>query len=81
MQTGANDISEEETPLFLAGHAAPAGTYCQVETGREVRLEREGILPATLDGRIAVYQRHQATWAERHDDGTAHLAEETAPKR
>lgn len=50
--------------IFLAGHQAPAGTYRELQTGREVRLAEEGILPATCDGHVAVYVRQYFTWAE-----------------
>jgi len=57
--------------VFLAGHLAPAGTYRQVETGQEVRLDREGILPATLDGHVAAYERRPLTWADLHQEKAA----------
>jgi len=56
---------ENEPALFLAGHIAPAGVYHMFGRKREVRLDVEGILPASLDGRVAVYQRRGTTWAER----------------
>lgn len=57
----------EDESLFLAGRMAPAGTYRLVETGREVRLDQDGVLPATLDGHIAVYELRPPTWAEAQD--------------
>ena len=59
--------SNSEPTLYLAGHLAPVGTYRMFGRSREVHLEAEGILPASLDGRVAVYQRRGATWAERQD--------------
>lgn len=50
--------------LFLAGHKAPIGLYRLVGTAQEVRLDQEDDLPATLDGRVAVYERRIPTWAE-----------------
>lgn len=41
--------------LFLAGQQVPAGTYREISTNREVYLEKEDILPASLDGRVACY--------------------------
>ena len=64
MRTSAHCSAREDAPLFVAGHSAPAGTYRLVETGREVSLDQEDILPATLDGHIAVYERRPPTWAE-----------------
>ncbi len=71
MRTSANHFAAENAPLYLAGHPAPAGTYRQVETGQEVRLDREDILPATLDGRIAAYERRPLTWAELRQEEAA----------
>lgn len=68
MRRSTDHSTGEDAPLFLAGHAAPAGTYRQVETGQEVWLDQEGILPATLDGHIAVYVRRPLTWAEAQDE-------------
>ena len=50
--------------LFIAGHAAPAGIYVDVGGKREVRLDSDGPLPATCDGRVAVYQRRALTWGD-----------------
>ncbi len=50
--------------LFLAGERVLPGTYRQVGGGREIRLEREDVLPASLDGRVACYKRVQNTWAQ-----------------
>lgn len=71
MRTPADHFAAENAPLFLAGHPAPAGTYRQVETGQEVRLDQEGVLPATFDGRIAAYERRPPTWAELQSRGGA----------
>ncbi|MBC7527528.1 MAG: hypothetical protein H7308_08245 [Chthonomonadaceae bacterium] len=52
--------NESEFPgeeLFLAGERVKAGTYRQIGGSREVRLEREDVLPASLDGRVACYLR------------------------
>lgn len=55
-----NDQFTEE--LFLAGERVPSGTYRQIGGGREVCLERDDILPASLDGRVACYLRVHNTW-------------------
>jgi hypothetical protein len=50
--------------LYLAGERVPAGTYREVDTGREIRLEREDYLPASLDGRVAAYACLLYTWSQ-----------------
>jgi len=35
-----------------------------MQTGRDLRMEEEGVLPATCDGHVAVYIRLPLTWAE-----------------
>lgn len=54
----------EDTPFFLAGHLAPAGTYRMLDTEREVRLDWEDTLPASCDGHIAVYRRMPSAWSD-----------------
>ena len=71
MRTSADHSAGEDADVFLAGHPAPAGTYRQVETGQEVRLDQEGVLPATLDGHIAAYERRPPTWADLHQEEAA----------
>lgn len=68
-----------EGDLFLAGHMAPAGTYRLAGTGLEIRLDREDVLPATCDGRIAAYERCPPTWAERPHRGAAIKAADREP--
>jgi hypothetical protein len=50
--------------LYLAGELVPAGVYRDVDTGREIRLETAGFLPASLDGRVAAYVCVLYTWDE-----------------
>jgi len=64
----ADHSAAKNAPLFLAGHTAPAGTYRQVETGQEVRLDQDGPLPAAFDGHIAVYKRRPPTWADLYQE-------------
>ncbi len=71
MRTSADHSAGEDANVFLAGHLAPAGTYRLVETGQEVRLDCEDILPATLNGRIAAYERRPPTWAELRQEEAA----------
>ncbi len=61
-------FAADDSRLFLAGHKAPAGQYRLVGTEREVRLDQEDDLPATCDGRVAIYERCIPTWAERLSD-------------
>lgn len=58
-QTRADEIVEN---LFLAGEKVRPGTYRQLGTKREVHLEAEDVLPASLDGRVACYMRVLNTW-------------------
>ena len=48
--------------LYLAGEKVPSGIYKQIGSSREIRLEREDVLPASLDGRVACYIRINHTW-------------------
>ena len=48
--------------LFLAGERVPSGIYKQVGGSREVRLDHEDFLPASLDGRVACYMRIHRAW-------------------
>ena len=63
---------------LLAGHVAPAGVYHETQTGRELRMEEAGVLPATFDGHVAVYVRHPRTWAEMDDPQGDKLSAEGA---
>lgn len=51
--------------LYLAGHTAPPGYYREIETRRALHLEEEDILPASLDGRVACYERIYRRWQEQ----------------
>jgi hypothetical protein len=55
-----NDQFADE--LFLAGERVPPGTYKQIGSSDQIRLDREDFLPASLDGRVACYMRIQDTW-------------------
>lgn len=50
--------------IYLAGQRVPAGKYRQIGGCREVCLDAEDLLPASLDGRVACYERLTSTWAE-----------------
>ena len=57
-----NDQFADE--LFLAGERVPSGTYRQIGGGREIRLDQEDTLPASLDGRVACYMRVHNAWSQ-----------------
>ncbi len=66
---GREENTKMQTPLgedgyFLAGERVEAGRYRQIGSGRVVTLERDDLLPASLDGRVACYERVQWTWAD-----------------
>ncbi|HSV75013.1 MAG TPA: hypothetical protein VLH79_14730 [Chthonomonadales bacterium] len=50
--------------LYLAGERVPSGVYRQVGTCRQVCLDRDDFLPASLDGRVACYMRVNNTWGQ-----------------
>jgi len=56
--------TKDHLPYFLAGQSVPKGDYREIRTGREIRMEEEGILPATHDGQVGVYCCRPQTWAE-----------------
>lgn len=49
------DLDTGGEVLFLAGTKAPPGRYRQIDGRREVILEKEDYLPASLDGQVACY--------------------------
>lgn len=53
-----------EEELFLAGERVPPGRYQIIDTNREVCLECEDYLPASLDGRVACYRRIRCCWSQ-----------------
>ena len=62
---GRRKVVGDHPIYFLAGHTAPAGVYREMQTGREIHLEEADILPATCNGRVAVYLRQPTAWSER----------------
>ena len=59
--------------LFLAGEKVLPGLYRQVGSGREVRLEQEDFLPASLDGQVACYMRIKNTWGQITEQRTVRV--------
>jgi len=52
---------ELDRDLYLAGEKVAAGFYKQIGTSREIYLDQEDVLPASLDGRVACYVRVRHT--------------------
>ncbi|HZT43264.1 MAG TPA: hypothetical protein VFA07_13930 [Chthonomonadaceae bacterium] len=66
-----NDTMQGE--VYLAGERVPSGNYRQIGTRRRIFLPHEDYLPASLDGRVAVYERIDHTWnqiRQRHEQRT-----------
>jgi hypothetical protein len=57
-----SDVSGQE--LYLAGEKVLPGVYRQIGGDRLIRLEKEDILPASLDGKVACYLRVDSTWRQ-----------------
>lgn len=60
---GLSDLFVDE--LYTAGERVAASLYREVGSGREVQMEQEGVLPASLNGRVATYVCVRYTW-EQH---------------
>ena len=50
--------------LYLAGERVPSGTYRQIGSSREIQMDKEDCLPASLDGRVACYTRLHSMWEQ-----------------
>lgn len=48
--------------LFLAGERVAPGAYRQVGADKVIELKEEDFLPASLDGRVAVYVLVRDSW-------------------
>jgi len=59
---GMNNLFVDD--YYLAGQRVPSGLYREIGTGREVNMEEEGVLPASLNGRVATYTCVRYTWHE-----------------
>jgi hypothetical protein len=59
------DATEE---FYLAGERVAPGIYRQVGGHREVQIDQEDVLPASLDGRVACYLRVHDTWRQIASD-------------
>lgn len=58
--------------VYLAGERVPAGIYRQIGSPREICLEHTDVLPASLDGRVACYERLLYTWQQIRQTHAAH---------
>lgn len=65
-QRSEEEVSSEQ--LFIAGERVLPGIYRQVGGNREIRLESEDFLPASLDGTVACYMRIR-TWEQIAQQG------------
>ncbi len=50
--------------LFLAGERVRPGIYRQIGGFRQICLDHEDILPASLDGRVACYRLVRNQWGQ-----------------
>jgi len=62
------DITTED--IFIAGQKVSPGRYRLVGSQRDILLDREDTLPASLDGRVAEYILQPETWADLRDSTT-----------
>ncbi|HZP83307.1 MAG TPA: hypothetical protein VFB21_16815 [Chthonomonadaceae bacterium] len=63
-QRSEYDLYEDD--YLLAGMKAMPGTYRRLGSRQILTLEKEDILPASLDGNVACYVRVDHTWAEHY---------------
>ena len=56
------DIVMDE--LYIAGQKVKPGRYRLVGSSRAIEISIEDTLPASLDGRVAVYVSETPTWAD-----------------
>jgi hypothetical protein len=57
--TRRRPIAANASPLYVAGQRVAAGVYRRQDGRVELRLDKEDVLPASLDGRVSVYERVQ----------------------
>ena len=62
-QTTATPLfGDDGQEYFGAGQFVLAGCYAEVDGFRQVYLDAPGILPASLDGRRALYHKLERPW-------------------
>jgi hypothetical protein len=59
--------------LFLAGERVRPGIYRQIGGSRQVCLDQEDVLPASLDGRVACYMLVSNQWGQMAKQGELRL--------
>ncbi len=52
--------------LFSPGILVPPGIYRLIGSNREIRLDHEDYLPASLNGQVACYIQVKHSWGENH---------------
>ncbi len=57
-------IDRTDGEVYLAGERVPPGIYRQIGSARAICLEHADVLPASLDGRVACYERLLYTWQQ-----------------
>jgi hypothetical protein len=75
-------IWTDDQSVFLAGQRVPPGCYVRTDPpdGRTVTLERTDVLPASLDGHVAVYMRiEQRTPSEGASPGGRPVVKHQVP--
>ncbi len=60
--TPAPFYGDDGQEYFGAGQFVLAGCYAEVDGFRQVYLDAPGILPASLDGRRALYHKLERPW-------------------
>jgi hypothetical protein len=60
--TVAPVYGDDGEELYGAGQFVLAGCYIEVDGIRQICLEQPGILPASLNGRRALYRRLERHW-------------------
>ena len=58
--------------VYTAGQVVPPGRYRDPDRGRQIILEIEGSLPASLDGRVAVYVSIEHVWRQQSNAASDH---------
>lgn len=59
------DLDLNAVDIYEAGQRVPPGFYLSLEGGREIELAQEEVLPATFDGRVAIYLRRPENWGDQ----------------
>jgi len=62
--TPGSVYGDDGQEYFGAGQFVLAGCYAEVDGFRQVYLDAPGILPASLDGRRALYHKLERPWMQ-----------------